>query len=77
MRKKATGMTLAQARSLPATTDVEVAAQAFGISRAGAYESIRTGRFPVKTIRVGHRIRVLTADLIRVLEGEEGGGNAA
>lgn len=66
-------MTLAQVRKLPATTEVEIAARALGSSRSASYEAIRNGRFPVKTIKVGHRIRVLTADLVRVLEG---GGDA-
>lgn len=67
----ARGMTLTQIRKLPATIDVETAACALGHSRSASYEAIRTGRFPVRTIRVGHRIRVLTADLIRVLEGRD------
>jgi len=62
-------MTLREVRKLPAVVDVPVAASALGSSRSGAYEAIRTGRFPVKTITVGRRIKVLTADLVRVLEG--------
>jgi hypothetical protein len=63
------GPTLAQIRQWPATTDVGTAGSALGYGRSASYEAVRTGRFPVKTIRVGHRIRVLTADLLRVLEG--------
>jgi hypothetical protein len=62
-------LTLAQVRKLPATTDVGTSAQALGIGRATLYEAIRTGTSPVKTITVRRRIVVLTADLIRVLEG--------
>jgi hypothetical protein len=69
----ARGLTLSQVRRLPATIDVAVAAQALGYSRSHSYEAIRTGCFPVKTITVGRRIKVLTADLVRVLEG---GGDA-
>jgi hypothetical protein len=66
------GVTLREIRnSWPPTVAVETAAPPLGVSRSGAYEAIRTGKFPVKTIRVGHRIRVLTADLIRVLEGSD------
>jgi hypothetical protein len=68
------GPTLREIRKWPPTVAVETSAPPLGISRSGAYEAIRTGKFPVKTIRVGHRIRVLTADLIRVLEGD---GDAA
>jgi Helix-turn-helix domain len=63
------GLTLAQVRKLPATTDVATASQALGLGRSTSYDAIRTGEFPVKTISVRGRIRVLTADLIRVLEG--------
>jgi excisionase family DNA binding protein len=65
----ARGLTLDQIRKLPATIDVATAAQALGIGRATLYEAIRTGQSPVKTLGVQRRIRVLTADLIRVLEG--------
>jgi Helix-turn-helix domain len=70
----ARGLTLAQVRKLPATTDVATAARALGFGRSTSYEAIRTGEFPVKTISVRGRVRVLTADLIRVLEG--GGSDA-
>jgi hypothetical protein len=68
------GLTLAQVRKLPATVDVPTAAKALGVGRASLYEAIRTGASPVKTVTVLSRVRVLTADLIRVLEG---GGDAA
>jgi hypothetical protein len=63
------GLTLAQVRKLPATVDVTTAARALGVGRGALYEAIRTGESPVKTISVLSRVRVLTADLIRVLEG--------
>jgi hypothetical protein len=62
-------MTLAQVRQLPATIDVPTAALALGIGRTTLYEAIRLGESPVKTIEVQRRVVVLTADLIRVLEG--------
>ena len=54
----------------PPTVDVKQAALALGVSRSSLYEAIRSGQCPVKTIKVNHRIVVLTADLIRVLEGK-------
>lgn len=66
-------MTLAQVKRLPATINVGTAAGALGFGRSTCYESIRSGDFPVRTITVRGRIMVLTADLIRVLEG---GGDA-
>jgi len=70
-------MTLREVRQLPATVDVPTAASALGISRAGLYEAIRLGRSPVKTITVQRRVVVLTADLLRVLEGGSGDAPAA
>jgi excisionase family DNA binding protein len=65
----ARGLTLAQVRKLPATIDVATAAQALGVSRSTLYEAIRCGQSPVKTLGVQGRIRVITANLIYVLEG--------
>lgn len=68
----AKGLTLAQVRKLPACINVGIAAQALGVHRATLYEAIRAGCSPVKTLSVKGRIVVLTADLIRVLEGGDG-----
>ena len=62
-------LTLAQVRKWPPTVPVEDAARALGTSRSTAYAAIQSGTFPVATIRVSRRLRVLTADLVRVLEG--------
>jgi hypothetical protein len=68
--RKKRGVTLAEIkRSWPPAVNVEDSALAFGMSRASAYQAIADGTFPVATIRVNRRIRVLTADLVRVLEG--------
>lgn len=67
-----TGVTLAQARKLPAVLDVAEAAAVLGVSRSAAYDAIRVGAFPAKTIKVGGRIKVLTASLLRLLEDGEG-----
>jgi hypothetical protein len=66
-----TRLTLAQVRRLPATVDVPTAAKALGIGRSTLYEAIRIGQSPVKTLTVQRRVVVLTADLLRVLEGGE------
>jgi hypothetical protein len=66
----ARGLTLREIRDTwPPTVPVAKGARALGIGRATLYEAIRTGSSPVKTITVRRRIVVLTADLIRVLEG--------
>lgn len=66
-------MTLREIRRLPATVEVATAATALGVGRSTLYEAIRTGQSPVRTITVGRRILVLTADLIRVVGGDGDG----
>lgn len=66
-------LTLAQVRKLPATVDVGTAAAALGIGRSTLYEAIKVGESPVKVLTVQRRVVVLTADLVRVLEGGEAG----
>lgn len=63
------GLSLSAVRKLPAAVDVSTAARALGISRSSAYAAISEGRFPVATITVGRRTKVLTHSLIAVLEG--------
>lgn len=65
--------TMAEIRDWPPAVDVTQLALALGVSRSSAYESIREGRMPVKTITVGRRVKALTADLIRVLESGTAG----
>ncbi len=68
--------TLVEIRRWPATVSVEEAAAALGVSRAHAYECARAGTLPVKTLRVGGRIRVITASILTAL-GDDDGGTAA
>jgi hypothetical protein len=70
-------LTLREVRKLPATVDVGTAASALGIGRSTLYEAIRLGESPVKTLTVQRRVVVLTADLLRVLEGGSGDAPAA
>ena len=70
-------LTLREVRKLPATVDVGTAASALGIGRTTLYEAIRLGASPVKTLTVQRRVVVLTADLLRVLEGGSGDAPAA
>lgn len=65
--------TLAAIRRWPPTVGVPEAALALGIASATAYEWCRSGQFPCRLIMVGNkrrRILVVTADLVRVLEGK-------
>lgn len=62
------GPTLDEVRTWPATVSVEQAARALGVSRAHAYDAIRTGQFPARTLSVGRRIRVTTQSVLAVLD---------
>ncbi|MFE5629927.1 DNA-binding protein [Streptomyces sp. NPDC056543] len=62
--------TLAEVRRWPATVSVPTAATAIGCSRAHLLQSIKRGESPVKTITLGTRHYVITADLVRLLSGE-------
>ncbi|MGW0822580.1 DNA-binding protein [Streptomyces sp. NPDC002845] len=53
--------------ALPATVNVVTAGRALGISPNTAYELIRNGEFPVRTLRLGTMVKVPTALLWEVL----------
>ncbi|MCX5588177.1 DNA-binding protein [Streptomyces erythrochromogenes] len=63
--------TLAEIRQWPATVSLPVAARALGCSARHLQERVKQGDSPVKTIPFGTRHVVITADLIRLLSGEE------
>ncbi|MZE56150.1 DNA-binding protein [Streptomyces sp. SID5770] len=65
--------TLAEICQWPATVSVPQAASAIGCSKSHLYELVRRGDSPVKTIPLGSRHVVITADLIRLLSGEPSG----
>ena len=56
-----------QVRQLGMTTDLETAADVIGIGRTLAYELAKTGEFPIRLLRLGRRVVVPTADLLRFL----------
>lgn len=62
--------TLADVRRWPATVSVALAATAIGCSKSHLHDRIKRGESPVKTIPVGARHVVITADLVRLLAGE-------
>ncbi|MFF4839276.1 DNA-binding protein [Streptomyces collinus] len=61
--------TLDEVRKWPATVEVPRAALALGCSRSQLYELIKRGEAPVKVLSFGARHRVVTASLVRLLEG--------
>lgn len=67
--------TLADVRKWPATVSVALAASAIGCSKSHLHELIKRGDCPVKTIPLGARHVVITADLVRLLTGEVQGAS--
>ncbi|MFD7769816.1 DNA-binding protein [Streptomyces sp. NPDC059787] len=61
------GMSLEEVLALPATVNVVTAARALGIGHNKAYDLIKTGRFPVRTLTMGNTIRIPTAALWEAL----------
>ncbi|MEV7279770.1 DNA-binding protein [Streptomyces sp. NPDC093111] len=61
-------MTLEELLALPPTVNVTTAARALGIGVHKAYDLIREGTFPVRTLSLGSTVRVPTAALWSVLE---------
>ena len=53
--------------ALPVTVDVVTAGRAFGMSRETAYDMAAAGTFPCPVLRVGRRLVVPRAGLLRVL----------
>ncbi|MFI9059783.1 MULTISPECIES: helix-turn-helix domain-containing protein [unclassified Streptomyces] len=60
--------TLDDIRAWPATISVPEAAKAIGISKSHMHALIKRGESPVRTLSFGARHRVITADLLRLLE---------
>lgn len=60
-------MGLEELLALPATVNVTTAGRTLGIGRDKAYELIRSGQFPVRTVPLGGTIRVPTAELWKIL----------
>lgn len=69
-------LTPEEVMALPTSVDVEVAGLAFGIARTKAYKMARLGEFPVPVLRLGHRYRVPTAPIKRLLGLDESAHDA-
>ncbi len=61
--------TLAEVKAWPATVGIPEAARAIGVSKSQLYDLVRRGEAPVKVLSFGARHRVVTASLVRLLEG--------
>ncbi|GAQ69687.1 hypothetical protein T45_01418 [Streptomyces turgidiscabies] len=62
--------TLDDVRGWPATVSVHDGARAVGCSPSHLYGLIKRGESPVKTLSLGNRQLIITADLVRLLAGE-------
>lgn len=62
--------TLDEVRTWPATVSVATACQALGISHGHGYQLIKKNEFPCRVLVLGTRTQVVTAALIRLLDGQ-------
>jgi excisionase family DNA binding protein len=62
--------TLEEIKTWPATVSVGQAASALGVSRSHLYEQLRLGAAPVGVVRVGTRVRIVTASVLSLLGGK-------
>ncbi|MGW6880324.1 integrase [Streptomyces goshikiensis] len=60
-------LTRAELLTLPATVDLETAGRAFGLKRSTTYALAKRGELPVRTLRLGRALRVVTAELHEAL----------
>jgi predicted DNA-binding transcriptional regulator AlpA len=63
-------VTLDDVRGWPPLVSMAAACSVLGVGRSTGYELADKDDFPCKVVRVGSRIRVVTASLLALLEGE-------
>ena len=70
----------AEMLALPVTVDLPTAARAFGLGRTKAFELAHADKFPCPVLRLGKRLVVTKAALLRALglpvPGEQSGNSA-
>lgn len=59
-----------QLDALGVSCDLQTAAKALGVSKSAAYSAVQNNDFPCRTLRLGGRIVVPTAELRALLLGE-------
>ncbi|WP_259465153.1 helix-turn-helix domain-containing protein [Streptomyces sp. TLI_171] len=64
------GMTVDELLALPAAIDLDTANSALGIGRSTGYGLAKAGQYPVAVLRLGNAYRVVTSDLLRLLQVE-------
>lgn len=64
----ARGLTSDELLALPAAIDLDTANAALMIGRSTGYALAKQGCYPVKVLRLGNAYRVVTAELLKLLE---------
>jgi predicted DNA-binding transcriptional regulator AlpA len=59
---------LADIDRLPPTIDIPVAGSIIGLGRNKAYELVQRGEFPVPVLKLGCRLRVVTAHIRHLVD---------
>lgn len=59
---------LAAIKSWPPTVSVPTAGSTVNLGENASYNAYHRGDFPFKVLRVGRKLRVVTADIIRQLD---------
>lgn len=70
-------MDLAELLALPVAVDLVTASRALGIARTTGYELAQRGEYPVRTIRMGARYTVPTAEILRALGVTDGSSSVS
>lgn len=69
-RRGVQGLTRAELRALPAAINLDISNRALSLGRSTGYALAKRGMYPCKVLRVGNAYRVITTDLLRILEVE-------
>ncbi|MEV7877969.1 MULTISPECIES: hypothetical protein [Streptomyces] len=65
---RANGMSREELLGLPVSVDLETSNRALGLGRSKGYELAKRGQYPCKVLRLGNAYRVVTADLLSLLD---------
>jgi predicted DNA-binding transcriptional regulator AlpA len=60
--------TLDEIKTWPAVVDLVTGGAAFGLGRNKSYELAKAGQFPVPAIKIGATYRVVTSEILAVLD---------
>ncbi|WP_200800085.1 hypothetical protein [Jatrophihabitans endophyticus] len=55
-------------RAWPPTVPIVKGGAALGYGANGTYAAYKSGDFPLQVLKIGRRLRIVTAELVRLLE---------